>query len=64
MRSKSRQSHPSPRGARKKRRFIRKTLKRLVTLGALGVGVRYFTDSDLGATRRSKVQGLLGKLRP
>lgn len=61
MESKKSRSHPPRQGVRRKRKLIRKTFKRLVVLGTLGVGVKYLTDPKLGDVRRKKIMGLWGK---
>lgn len=61
MESKKNRSHPPKQAVRKKRKLVRKTLKRLVVLGTLGVGAKYLTDPKLGDVRRKKLLGLIGK---
>lgn len=61
MQSKKMQSHAPKQGVKRKRRFVRKSLKRLAVLGTLGVGFKYLTDPNLGNVRRQKIMGLIGK---
>lgn len=47
--------------AAKKRGFLSKTFSSALMLGAVGAGVKYFTDSTAGSARREKVLSLVGK---
>jgi hypothetical protein len=47
--------------AAKKKGFISKALSRTLLLGAVGAGVKYFTDGTAGSARRQKVLSLVGK---
>ena len=47
--------------AAKKKGFISKMFSRALVIGAIGAGVKYFTDSTSGSARRQKVLALVGK---
>ena len=47
--------------AAKKKGFISKMFSRALVIGAIGAGVKYFTDSTAGSARREKVLALVGK---
>lgn len=64
MRSKKSESHAPTSGAKqakKKKGFIRKSISRLAMLGVAGIGVKYFTDPQLGAARRKQILAKFGK---
>lgn len=48
-------------GRRRKRSFLRRSLSRLLVMGAVSAAVRYLMDSGKADAGRKKVMGLVGK---
>ena len=47
--------------AAKKKGFVSRMFSRALVIGAIGAGIKYFTDSTAGSARRQKVLALVGK---
>jgi hypothetical protein len=63
MGKKSKAADTAPTGARsrRKRSFLRRSLSRLLVMGAVSAAVRYFVESGKADAGRKKVTGLVGK---
>jgi hypothetical protein len=46
---------------RRKRGFIRRTLRRMLVMAAVSAAVKYFSDSGQGEDRRKRAMGLVGR---
>jgi hypothetical protein len=49
------------RTTRRRRSFLRRSLSRLLVMGAVSAAVRYLVDSGKADAGRKKVMGLVGK---
>ena len=59
--SKAADSAPTAGRTRRRRSFLRRSLSRLLVMGAVSAAVRYLVDSGKADAGRKKVMGLVGK---